>query len=194
MAEHDALSKIDICLEKENFAKTFAIDVVIGNVTNEYEVSHGIDCLILRTKQYGFDAQFKKTNIKSRGSIDLVIGDLLASDMVYFGGTIILPHVLSLEVTEAANVDSRGVNEGLPYREFNGHVGRVITVSGWVENLSELDDLMALRDGELHALILPTSDSLSARLLTVNPNLSVENPQDIPYMLEFREGLIGDAP
>jgi hypothetical protein len=111
------------------------------------------------------------------------------------GDNIDLPHVKAIEVTEKANIETRGVvDASLPHREFMGHFGRQVKVDGWIESLDDIDAIQSLQDGQLHSVTLPTGDSFPARLLNVTPDLNVNTPFDTVYHMTFDEALTTDLP
>ena len=111
-----------------------------------------------------------------------VLGEISIDDVV-------LPHVLSINISEPVNLDSRPVNTGLPIRDYEGKKGRTVMISGWTQSLTELNQIIAYADGTKRVLILPTGEGFYAYISRVPTPRTADNPNEYPYTLEAQEAI-----
>jgi hypothetical protein len=98
-----------------------------------------------------------------------------------------LPHMETIEVTDAATISTKPLSQGLPVQTFQDRSGRMVKFTGWLDHITDLDPIKALQDDNLHTLLLPTNDSFTGRIITLEPDPAATDPYKIPYNLEFRE-------
>jgi len=80
-----------------------------------------------------------------------------------------LPHVQLVKILEKTVIKTSPISGDLPVRRQIGKMGREITVDGWADSLSSLEQIKNFADGEDHVLMLPTGDGLVVHVTESDP-------------------------
>jgi len=98
-----------------------------------------------------------------------------------------LSHVLNIQVTEPTVMTSKPVNRGLPTRVYGGKQGRTVEITGWVDNITDLNTITAFSDGNAHTVQLPTGKTVSVHIIQAQPTRQTDPYKQYPYRILAEE-------
>jgi hypothetical protein len=116
----------------------------------------------------------------------------IGKDVVYLLGELLidgfsLEHGLKITVSEPTVIISKPVSQGLPTRIYEGKEGRIVDITGWVDNISDLNTITALADGAVHLIQLPTGTLISCHIPQAEPTRSAQSPAMYFYTIHAVE-------
>jgi hypothetical protein len=99
-----------------------------------------------------------------------------------------LPHVQALTVTDpAVMVDKKIQGGALPRRKMVGKPGRVVQITGWTDQQSDIDTMEALADGTPRIFYHPDGDSFTVLVTKFDPDRKAEDHDHRTYIMTLEE-------
>jgi len=99
-----------------------------------------------------------------------------------------LPHVLTIRIIDEAAMSSKEIQGGeVPRRSMMGKPGRVVEITGWTKNQSDIDAMEALKDGTSRTFIHPSGDSFAVLITQFLPDQTADRYNRRFYRMTLKE-------